>query len=82
MTRGYVYGWAATFGAVRRDVLLTGLNARRLLKLVADAGLHSWAPVAEQLERWSRSMSSNGSFSAGELHAARPTLKGVGHKRS
>jgi hypothetical protein len=81
MTRGYVYGWAATFGAVRRDVLLSGLNARRLLKLVADTGLHTWAPAAEQFERWSRSMSGDGPFSAGELRAAGPALKDVGHDK-
>ena len=69
---------AATFGAVRRDVSLTGLNARRLLKLVADTGLRTWAPAAEQFERWSRSMSGDGRFSAGELRAARPALKDVG----
>jgi hypothetical protein len=56
MTQGFVCGWAATFGAVRRDVPLTGLNARRLLKLAADTGLRTWAPAAEQFERWSRSM--------------------------
>jgi hypothetical protein len=44
MTQGYVYGWAATFGAVRRDGPLTGLNARRLLKLVAYTGVRTWAP--------------------------------------
>ena len=38
MTQSCVYGWAAIFGAVRRDGPLTGLNARRLLKLVADTG--------------------------------------------
>jgi len=81
MTQGYVYGWAATFGAVRRDVPLTGLNARRLLKLVADTGLRTWAPAAEQFERWSRSMSGDGPFSAGELRAARPALKDVGHDK-
>ena len=81
MTQGYVYGWAATFGAVRRDVPQTGLNARRLLKLVADTGLRTWAPAAEQFERWSRSMSGDGQFSAGELRAARPTLKDVGHDK-
>ena len=79
MTQGYVYGWAAIFGAVRRDVPLTGLNSRRLLKLVADTGLRTWAPAAEQFERWSRSMSGDGRFSAGELRAARPALKDVGH---
>jgi hypothetical protein len=41
MTQGYVYGWGATFGAVRRYVPLTGLNARRLLKLVAYTGLRT-----------------------------------------
>jgi hypothetical protein len=81
MTQGYVYGWAAIFGAVRRDVSLTGLNARRLLKLVADTGLRTWAPAAEQFERWSRSMSGVGRFSAGELRAARPALKDVGHDK-
>jgi hypothetical protein len=81
MTQGYVYGWAASFGAVRRDVPQTGLNARRLLKLVADTGLRTWAPAAEQFERWSRSMSGDGSFSAGELRAARPALKDVGHDK-
>ena len=81
MTQGYVYGWAATFGAVRRDVALTGLNAHHLLKLVADTGLRTWAPAAEQFERWSRSMSGDGRFSAGELRAARPALKDVGHDK-
>jgi hypothetical protein len=81
MTQGFVCGWAATFGAVRRDVPLTGLNARRLLKLVADTGLRTWAPAAEQFERWSRSMSGDGRFSAGELRAARPALKDVGHDK-
>ena len=81
MTRGFVCGWAATFGAVRRDVPLTGLNARRLLKLVADTGLRTWAPAAEQFERWSRSMSGDVPFSAGELRAARPALKDVGHDK-
>ena len=81
MTQGFVCGWAATFGAVRRDVLLTGLNARRLLKLVADTGLRTWAPAAEQFERWSRSVSGDGPFSAGELRAARPALKDVGHDK-
>ena len=81
MTQGYVYGWAAIFGAVRRDVPLTGLNSRRLLKLVADTGLRTWAPAAEQFERWSRSMSGDGRFSAGELRAARPALKDVGHDK-
>ena len=81
MTQGYVYGWAATFGAVRRDVPLTCLNARRLLKLVADTGLRTWAPAAEQFERWSRSVSGDGPFSAGELRAARPALKDVGHDK-
>jgi hypothetical protein len=57
MTQGFVCGWAATFGAVRRDVPLTGLNSRRLLKLVADTGLRTRQPAAEQFERWSRSMS-------------------------
>jgi predicted ATPase len=79
MTQGYVYGWAATFGATRRDAPQTGLNARRLRKLVADTGLRTWAPAAEQFERWSRSMSGDGAFSAGELRAARPALKEVGH---
>jgi predicted ATPase len=79
MTQGYVYGWAATFGATRRDVPQTGLHARRLCKLVADTGLRTWAPAAEQFERWSRSMSGEGAFSAGELRAARPALKEVGH---
>jgi hypothetical protein len=81
MTRGYVYGWAATFGGVRRDVPVTALNARRLLKLVADTGLRTWAPAAEQFERWSRSMSGDGPFSADELRAARPALKDVGHDK-
>jgi hypothetical protein len=79
MTQGYVYGWAAILGAVRRDARQTSLNARRLLKLVADTGLRTWAPAAEQFERWSRSMSGDGAFSAGELRAARPALKEVGH---
>ena len=81
MTRGYVLGWAAILGAVRRDVPLTSLNASRLLKLVADTGLRTWAPVAEQFERWSRSMSGDESFSAGQLRAARPALKAVGHDK-
>jgi class 3 adenylate cyclase/tetratricopeptide (TPR) repeat protein len=81
MTQGYVYGWAAIFGAVRRDVPTTGFNARRLLKLVAHTGLRTWAPVAEQLERWSRSMSGDGAFSVRELLAARSALKDVGHDK-
>ena len=81
MTQGYVYGWTAILGAVRRDVPLTGLNARRLLKLVADTGLRTWQPAAEQFERWSRSMSGDGRFSAGELRAARPALKDVGQDK-
>jgi hypothetical protein len=81
MTRGYVLGWTVILGAVRRDVPLTRLNARSLLKLVADTGLRSWAPVAEQFERWSRSMSGDGPFSTGELRAARPALKAVGHDK-
>jgi len=81
MTQGYVYGWAATFGAVRRDVPLTGLNARCLLKLVADTGLRTWAPAAEQFERWSRSISGDRPFSAGEVRTARPALKDVGHDK-
>ena len=81
MTRGYVLGWAAILGAVRRDVPLTSLNASRLLKLVADTGLRTWAPVAEQFERWSRSMSGDELFSAGQLRAARPALKAVGHDK-
>jgi hypothetical protein len=79
MTQGYVYGWAATLGAIRRDALQTGLNARRLLKLVAHTGLRFWAPAAEQFERWSRSMSGGRAFLAGELRAAGPALKEVGH---
>jgi hypothetical protein len=66
MTRGYVYGWAATFGAVCRDVVLTGRNATHLLKLVADTGLRTWAPAAQEFERWSRSMSTDAIFSAGD----------------
>ena len=62
MTRGYVYGWAATFGAVCRDVVLTGRNATHLLKLVADTGLRTWAPAAQEFERWSRSMSTDAIF--------------------
>ena len=81
MTKGYVYGWAATFGAIRRDVPLTGLNSRRLLNVVADTGLRAWAPAAEQFERWSRSLSAGGPFSASELRAARPVLKEVGHDK-
>jgi hypothetical protein len=81
MTQGYVYGWAAIFGAVRRDVALTGLNAHRLLNVVADTGLRTWAPAAEQFERWSRSMSGDGPFSASELRIARPALKDVGHDK-
>jgi predicted ATPase len=81
MTQGYVYGWAATFGAVRRDVALTGFNSRHLLNVVADTGLRAWAPAAEQFERWSRSMSGGESYSASELRAARPVLKEVGHDK-
>jgi tetratricopeptide (TPR) repeat protein len=81
MTRGYVLGWAAILGAVRRDVPLTSLNASRLLNLVADTGLRTWAPVAEQFERWSRSMSGDESFSTGQLRAARPALQAVGHDK-
>jgi hypothetical protein len=78
MTQGYVYGWAATLGAVRRDAPRAGFNARRLLKIVADTGLRTWAPAAEQFERWSRSMSGDEAFSASELRAARRALKEVG----
>jgi predicted ATPase len=81
MTQGYVYGWAAFFAAIRRDVPLTRLNSLRLLKLVADTGLRAWAPAAEQFERWSRSMSGDVSFSASELRASRPGLKEVGHDK-
>jgi hypothetical protein len=81
MTRGYVYGWAATFGAMRRNVPLTGLSARHLLKLVADTGLRTWAPAAEQFDRWSRSMSGGEPFSVDNLRAARPALKEVGHDK-
>jgi ABC transporter substrate binding protein len=51
MTQGFVYGWAAFFAAIRRDVPLTGLNSRRLLKVVADTGLRAWAPAAAPV-RW------------------------------
>ncbi|HYC25121.1 MAG TPA: hypothetical protein VEC58_03695, partial [Roseiarcus sp.] len=81
MTRCYVYGWAATFGAMCRNAPLTGLNAQRLLKVVADTGLRAWAPAAEQFERWSRSMSGGGPFSVDNLRAARPALKEVGHDK-
>jgi len=81
MTKGYVYGWAVLLAAICRDVPLTGFNSRRLLNVVADTGLRAWAPAAEQFERWSRSMSGDGSFSVGELRAARPTLKDVGHDK-
>jgi predicted ATPase len=81
MTKGYVYGWAVLLAAVRRDVALTGFNSRHLLNVVADTGLRAWGPAAEQIERWSRSMSAGGSFSAGELRAARPVLKEVGHDK-
>jgi hypothetical protein len=81
MTLGYVYGWAAILGAVRRDVSATALNARRLLKLVADTGLRSWAPAGEQFERWARSMSGDGPYSVRELLAARSALKDVGHDK-
>ena len=54
MTRGYVYGWAATFGAVCRDVALTGRNATSSAQAVADTGLRTWAPAAQQFERWSK----------------------------
>jgi hypothetical protein len=81
MTRGYVYGWAATFGAMRRNVPLTGLSARHLLKLVADTGLRTWAPAAEQFDRWSRSMSGGEPFSVDNLRAPRPALKEVGHDK-
>jgi class 3 adenylate cyclase/predicted ATPase len=81
MTQGYIYGWTATLGAVRRDVQLTGPSARHLLKLVADTGLRTWAPAAEQFERWSRSMSGDRAFSAGELRAARAALRDVGHDK-
>ena len=82
MTRGYVYGWAATFGAVCRDVVLTGRNATHLLKLVADTGLRTWAPAAQEFERWSRSMSAGDiMFSAGQLRAGRLAFKEVGHDK-
>ena len=81
MTQGYVYGWAAVLGALRRDVPFTKVNARRLLKLVTDTGLHTWAPAAEQLDRWARSMSGDDAFSARELYAARPALKDVGYDK-
>ena len=81
MTRGYVYGWAATFGAVCRDVVLTGRNATHLLKLVADTGLRTWAPAAQEFERWSRSMSTDAIFSAGELRAGRLAFKEVGQDK-
>jgi predicted ATPase len=81
MTKGYVYGWAVILAATRRDVALTGFNSRHLLNVVADTGLRAWAPAAEQFERWSRSMSGGAPFSAGELRAARPVLKEVGHDR-
>ena len=81
MTKGYVYGWAVLLAAIRRDVPLTGFNSRRLLNVVADTGLRAWAPAAEQFERWSRSMSGGGPFSASELRAARPVLKEVGHDK-
>ena len=81
MTKGYVYGWAVLLAAIRRDVPLTGFNSRHLLNVVADTGLRAWAPAAEQFERWSRSMSGGGPFSASELRAARPVLKEVGHDK-
>ena len=81
MTRGYVYGWAAIFGAVCRDVVLTGRNATHLLKLVADTGLRTWAPAAQEFERWSRSMSTDSMFSAGELRGGRLAFKEVGHDK-
>jgi tetratricopeptide (TPR) repeat protein len=81
MTRGYVYGWAATFGAVCRDVVLTGRNATHLLKLVADTGLRTWAPAAQEFERWLRSMSTDAIFSAGELRAGRLAFKEVGQDK-
>jgi class 3 adenylate cyclase/predicted ATPase len=81
MTKGYVYGWAVLLAAIRRDVPLTGFNSRHLLNVVAGTGLRAWAPAAEQFERWSRSMSGGGPFSASELRAARPVLKEVGHDK-
>jgi class 3 adenylate cyclase/predicted ATPase len=81
MTKGYVYGWAVILAAIRRDVALTGFNSRHLRNVVADTGLRAWAPAAEQFERWSRSMSGGGPFSASELRAARPVLKEVGHDK-
>jgi class 3 adenylate cyclase/predicted ATPase len=81
MTQGYVYGWAVIFGAMRRDVSATAHNARRLLKLAADTGLRSWTPAGEQFERWARSTSGDGPYSARELLAARAALKDVGHEK-
>jgi predicted ATPase len=81
MTQGYVYGWTAALGAVRRDAPQTGFNARRLLQLVADTGLRTWAPAAQEFERWSRSMSADGMFSAAELRAGRLALKEVGYDK-
>jgi class 3 adenylate cyclase/predicted ATPase len=81
MTQGYIYGWTAIFGAVRRNVPLTSFGARHLLKLVADTGLRTWAPAAEQFDRWSRSMSGGEPFSVDILRAARPALKEVGHDK-
>jgi hypothetical protein len=43
--------------------------------------VRTWAPAAEQFERWSRSTSGEGLFSAGQLRAARPALKDVGHDK-
>jgi predicted ATPase len=62
-------------------VALTGFNSRHLLNVVTDTGLRAWAPAAEQFERWSRSMSGGGPYSASELRAARPVLKEVGHDK-
>jgi hypothetical protein len=41
----------------------------------------AWAPAAQQYERWSRSMSAGGTFSASELRAGRLALKEVGHDK-
>jgi hypothetical protein len=79
MTQGYVYGWGATFGAVRRYVPLTGLNARRLLKLVAYTGLRTWAPSAERVLVTINV--GRQTILGRRLRAARPALKEVGHDK-
>ena len=49
---------------------------------MADTGLRTWAPAAQEFERWSRSMSAGDiMFSAGQLRAGRLAFKDVGHDK-